>query len=100
MLFSLIINEKALSTTTGLTESKTANISVYPKPVIDELTVELPAEMNNAKISIYTFDGRLLVSQNAVSSQNVVNVNCLSSGCYIIKVTSASQTISQKFIKK
>ncbi len=91
---------KTLTTTTALTDTKSAKISIYPNPVTDNLTIELPKGMNNARISIYAIDGQMVAAQSAVSAQQVVNVSALSSGCYTIKVTSANQSFTQKFIKK
>lgn len=71
------------------------NIGIYPNPTTDFLKFD-----TNAKIdAVQVFD----ISGKAVNAQlidNQVDVRNLQNGVYLLKITTAEGTSSQKFIKK
>ena len=77
-----------------------ANVLVYPNPFQDELTVTSANEIPGA-IKIYDFSGKLILEQSSFkSNENQINLQSLSSGLYLMKITLADKTISRKIIKK
>jgi chitodextrinase len=82
----------ATTFTTGLNGINAEEISIYPNPVISELTILNCKE--NSKIEICDISGRIVtVVQN---SKNTINVNTLPQGIYFIKIDS----FKTKFIKQ
>ncbi len=75
-----------------------ANISIYPNPVKDNLTVR--GITKSAIASIYSVNGKLLQTHQLSSSTNEINVNNLSKGVYIIKLQTDKESTVKQFIKQ
>lgn len=97
--FALFVDDFKVTTTGTLGTSETSktssNISVYPNPVSDILTVKSKEKVNN--IEIFDISGRKV---NATLSDNKVDVRNLNSGNYIINIETKEGKTTQKFIKK
>jgi len=79
------------------TSSKTIasnQLSVYPNPVVNELTVNLTS--TNVKIAIYNALGQKMMEKISTGSIAKFNVNSLQKGLYFVKLSDGS---TQKFIK-
>lgn len=83
---------------TGVYDINKNVIAVFPNPVTSELTVTTSGE--SATISIYDWNGRLLVSRNVVATPSTIDVSNLSNGVYTIKVIDKANTKVSKFIKQ
>ncbi len=70
----------------------TENISVYPNPASSFIVVETEVE---ASVSIYSIDGRLVLSQT-ISDNKTIDVNCFKSGMYSIVI----ETLNGRTVKK
>ena len=72
------------------------NITLYPNPVLDQLTIDTDIEiqkisiMNNTRQNVKGF----------ISTSNKVNVEDLSDGIYFIKIIGPTQQVVKKFVKK
>jgi len=75
--------------------STKATFSIYPNPTSDYLKFDTKAKID--AIQIYDISGK---SVKATLTDNQVDVRNLQNGVYLIKVTTAEGTSSQKFIKK
>lgn len=76
-----------------------AGISVFPNPVKNMLNITSETILDNAEI--FDVTGRLVksVKFNGLLT-NSVNVNSLSGGNYIVKLTSGENVVARKFIKQ
>ncbi|MCX6351980.1 MAG: T9SS type A sorting domain-containing protein [Bacteroidetes bacterium] len=91
---------------TGINTPKISpqNISVYPNPFSENVTVNL-ANMPHSKmvkITIYDFAGREFFHQDAMEEKQneyVVNTHRLPAGTYIISVVSGNQKYTAKIVK-
>lgn len=94
------IPDLALARTLGVEEEVLYSFSFYPNPVKDELKFNLPVESNTLNITIYTSLGQEINS--ATLSQNLSNmsVSNLSSGIYVMKVSTERESKTFKFIKE
>lgn len=72
-------------------------LSVFPNPVLDLLTVN--AE-NGASIDVIDISGKILIKKKAESSAETVDFSSLKSGIYFVKVKTNSDQMIQKVIKK
>ena len=84
--------------TTGVEQvQQEIGISVYPNPSSDKVTLsisDLPA-----RVSIFNSLGQEIVSFNAVSKTNELDLNGYMAGFYFVRVTTAKGTAERKIIR-
>ena len=74
-------------------------LSLYPNPVVNELTISKVAP--NSILNIYSAIGQLVLVKKLTQVENVnVNLQQLHSGTYIVRLTSDQGVITEKFNKK
>lgn len=71
-------------------------VSIYPNPTNDELHIMMPTNVQLQKVEIYNTLGQLVGLQSTVD----FNVNNLSSGLHVMKITTSEGAIHKNFIKK
>ena len=83
----------------GLEEHHDNDLTVYPNPFINTLTIKNSAPINH--IEIYNSIGKLVLSKSvhSTSTQHVLNLNYFTSGFYLIKVSSDQGIITKNLIK-
>ncbi|SCX99748.1 Por secretion system C-terminal sorting domain-containing protein [Nonlabens sp. Hel1_33_55] len=82
----------------GTLSSSSANIrsvGLFPNPASDILNIETPAVIQS--ITIYGLDGKLIRAE--LTTEKSLNVQSLSNGLYIIKLTTNNGTESIPFLK-
>lgn len=90
------INIKAPGTVSSLADVKVNNsISIYPNPVKDVLNINTTG---NYSYQIYSGNGQRVMSGE--NSEKSVNVQKLTTGVYVLKITQDGKTTSHKLIKK
>lgn len=73
-------------------------IKIYPNPVDAILSIENGAEIE--KITIYDFTGKIIQTHFNNNNHSVLlNVSTLTSGIYLLKITSATGIVNKKIIK-
>ena len=90
-----VVAEGALSTL----ETKRLKFEMFPNPASNKVSIQLPSGSENATVEFYDSLGRLALSKKVTRINNKMDVNALSKGIYILKVFTADQIGSQKFIK-
>lgn len=90
-----VVAEGALS----ISEARSLKFEMYPNPASDKVSIQLPSGAENATVEFYDSLGRLALSKKVTRINNKMDVNALSKGIYILKVFTADQIGSQKFIK-
>ncbi|WP_353119242.1 S8 family serine peptidase [Myroides odoratus] len=79
------------------------SFAVWPNPVVDQLNVTIPEEVNVKGMSIQVFDmtGRLVQSLPRLSSNEVkVDMKGLSSGTYFVKIKGNGFDKTERIVKK
>jgi hypothetical protein len=80
-----------------------ANISVYPNPAINEITVNLNGNTEESELKVYTLLGQLLIekkSQYFSSNKLSMDISTLKAGIYLLKCFSQDKLIgTMKFVK-
>lgn len=84
--------------TLGLTDNAKSVINIYPNPVVDYLNISSVA--NAKKISVIDLTGRTVLTQEASSKENRVNMTSLTAGTYIVTVETNDGMKSFKVVKK
>ena len=90
-----VVAEGSLSTS----ESRRLKFEMFPNPASNKVSIQLPSGAENATVEFYDSLGRLALSKKVTRINNKMDVNALSKGVYILKVFTANQIGSQKFIK-
>ena len=88
------LDDLVISKSTGLSEKTLSNVSVYPNPIQNELTIS----GENGLIELFDVSGKLLISREHTYF-SVLSVSDLNSGSYIFKLTSENGTLIQKLVK-
>ncbi len=87
----------SLKTLDIIDRSETTKAKVYPNPVNEVLTFDLPPEVINADIVIYDINGRV-VERNKLPSNNQINVSNLKQGNYVFRIVFKDKVFTGKFI--
>ena len=83
----------------GIEESSTPEINIYPNPVIDFVTVDLPTG-TQAQYSVFTIDGKLVIQDIISDLNNKVDLSTLENGVYVMNINSEGLSFSKRFEKK
>ncbi len=90
-IFVLATNENAVR----------SNISVYPNPVKDFLTVDFNTEkLDNSSFQLFDVSGKVVYQGNLKNAKNQISASSLSVGMYILRITNAGKLVKTfKIIK-
>jgi hypothetical protein len=80
----------------GLDESANANLSVYPNPSSDVVTIE--SNMTEGSIEIIDLTGKVVANQTVNGVATAFNTAALSNGIYTVILTNGSTVETRKFI--
>jgi hypothetical protein len=81
-------------------KNQVPNISVFPNPASDNITVACTTLPNNAILSIYNMQGQLLLSQPVLQNKTEINISSLAKGIYYIKLSTQQGLAVKKFVKE
>lgn len=85
-------------------EKQQVTVATYPNPVTSELRITIPAAWQNKSISfdLYNANGQLVkhVVSGKASQTEVMNLNELTCGLYILKAGNGSETAVQRIVKR
>lgn len=87
----------------GVESLKTIELSVYPNPANNQISVNLIQEDNYKSIEMLSVDGRLVSTENFVrinGSQAQFDVSHLAKGVYFLKILGTQATYTGSFVKK
>jgi hypothetical protein len=80
-------------------EIEDLQLSIYPNPVSNNLTVKNTGSYTTA--NIYSLKGQLILKRNIVNEDKVsINLSAIEAGEYLITLTSDKGVVSRHFIKK
>jgi len=80
------------------TEKENAKIKLYPNPVIEELTIETPTNLNHS-ISIVDMMGRERIAFSG-SGKQIISLKDLQAGSYVLLLQSAQSKSYFKIVKQ
>ena len=88
---SFIVNEVVLANNDNILNG----VIMYPNPASLVLNIE---NAENSSITVFDLLGRVILSENTISSNKQLNVSSLSNGTYLIKISNNGQNKIDKFI--
>lgn len=74
-------------------------IKVYPNPVNEYFRIEFKDLTNDAELSIYSLDGRLIKQLKLTNDITSIDFSRTKKGCYILKISKDGRTYQGKIIK-
>jgi len=99
--FALIFNPEGLSSTLP---EQSDTFRIFPNPVKDQLTIKLGGIESYDDLHVECFDvlGRLQFQTRLETGleEQQLDVNSLSSGMYLLQISSKTQAYTQEFVKK
>jgi plastocyanin len=84
----------------SISEANLLKFEMFPNPASDKVTIQLPSGTQKATVQFYDYLGRLALTKKVTRAKNILEVNSLSKGVYMLKVVTEDKVGSQKFIKK
>ena len=73
---------------------------MYPNPVSNLLTIQLPVNTEKTEVSILDLTGRLVKTKTTTTNDTSIDVQKISNGIYVVKVATRDKIGVKKFIKK
>lgn len=75
---------------------------VYPNPVSEILTIDIPCRIQDVQISLYSTDGKSISNTNVNIIHNRIKLNLsdLPNGLYMLKITQKARVIDSQLIIK
>lgn len=84
----------------SVSNNNVLGLKVFPNPITNnEVYVYLDAVSNNTKMTLHSFDGRLVTKQSIINNKTKITLNNIPSGVYILKVESEKGIQITKLIK-
>jgi hypothetical protein len=80
-------------------QNDTTTVKLYPNPVSNQLTIQLPLQIEEASVKLYDVLGKKVIDTKVNSINKTINTNPLSKGVYLIKVEAEGLSIAKKIIK-
>ena len=74
------------------------NISIYPNPTKDNLTIETNSNTEQ-RIEIINLIGQTIYTSN-INKKATINTSAFVKGVYILKLSSDKETVVRKFVKE
>lgn len=81
---------------TAVLSSEDSHIILYPNPATESIFLDLPPELENGTYIITDSEGRIVKSGNL--SGNLININDLGDGLYIIRYSKEQETFKGRFV--
>ena len=91
-----------INSTMAVNDVKKSDLTVYPNPFTNELTIQLPENMKgNVTFKVTDLSGKTVYTQNRQNEKSFVfNGSSLAKGVYIVTVENNGKVVAKKVIKK
>jgi len=87
-------------TSTFANNKQAIDILIHPNPFKDEINIEIPENIKEAKIIILNALGETVTEQKTLSYTNKISLKKLPLGIYFVRISSYENTITKKIIKR
>jgi len=89
-----------LDVTLSTKDFKRLDFEVYPNPILNDLTIQMPIDITKANIDFYDLSGRKIKSKEINIQNKTVNIEEFVSGIYLLKVSTFNQLGVTRILKK
>ncbi|HET8803412.1 MAG TPA: T9SS type A sorting domain-containing protein [Aequorivita sp.] len=85
----------------GVTDFNSGSeIQIFPNPSEGILTFKIPQAVQNAKVKIFSIDGKIVFSEEEnLETTNSYNLKHLNSGLYFVTISDGKKTFTAKWVK-
>ena len=90
----------ALTTGLGIEENSNSAFVLYPNPVQNTLTIELPLNFKNADVVFYNTLGQKVFEKKDLNNSTELSLNVLKPGIYLYRIESNNYTQTGKILKQ
>ncbi len=98
---SFALDTFAISSVLGNEQFKIDKLAIYPNPTTSLLNVNTNGSETISSVQIVDLNGRQVIAKSFSNvSEAQINVNELSTGMYLINITSGDRTVTKKFLKQ
>ena len=77
-----------------------SRFNIYPNPAKNSLNINSSSNEVINSVKIIDINGRIIKNLKVNATSNVIDVNDLANGVYLVEITSETGTITKKFIKE
>ncbi|MEI6050740.1 MAG: T9SS type A sorting domain-containing protein, partial [Bacteroidota bacterium] len=88
------------SVTVGINKAKESNLSVYPNPANDNITIEIPEGQTPCQLSMMNLDGEVVLMYSLIRSKTQIDISTLRGGVYFMRLTTKFKVCIEKFVKQ
>lgn len=96
--FSLVLSKEEPSQFAGLEKNGLSQTVVYPNPTSNQLSVQLPSEVNAAQINITDAAGRTVLNTTQSSSVQTIDVSPLNKGMYFMTISNGNVSTTKSVV--
>lgn len=98
-MFYLVIDDiRVAAGNEGISDIENSNISIYPNPATDMVTVGVDGADGNVNVQIVDINGRIVKEQNGNAQGMNIEVGNLSRGIYFVRLTGETVNIVRKLV--
>ena len=97
---ALIIDNFTVTQTLGVKDFLASKISVLPNPAKDLITISNDINATISTVVLTDLNGRVVKNQSLNAMQGQVAISDLSTGVYMVKVTTDQGTVTKKIVKE
>jgi hypothetical protein len=90
----------SLSVPVGVNDIELMSIKLYPNPASNYLRVDLPDEISDGILTVYSLLGQQQIRTTISKQQSIIDLDELTNGLYIVEVSSGNKVGRQMFIKQ
>ncbi len=94
--FSLALAE-GLSVTEFQNEN--VNLKVYPNPVKNQLTIQIPSQFDEVRVRFYDVLGKKVIDTKVTAINQNINTSAITKGVYLVKIEAEGLAVTKKVIK-
>ena len=95
--FSLVLSKEEPSNL-GFETNALSQTVVYPNPTSNQLSVQLPSEVNAAQINITDAAGRTVLNTTQSSSVQTIDVSPLNKGMYFMTISNGNVSTTKSVV--
>ena len=97
---SIILYTQNCDTAVSLAEIYSAEFSIYPNPAHDVLHISYPQNIVDLNCEIIDFSGQVMLKQQFLQPANSIDIQSLSPGIYLLRITTNHSSELVRFEKK
>jgi len=94
---STFVETEPACATLSLEKANTSVFSIFPNPAKGVVTISSNLE-ENTRLGVYDITGKLVLTNTISFGNNSINIASLSSGVYLMRVTTSTKTVTKKLV--